>query len=155
MVDELDGVDVYLDRPMNDRNSGAHFAAGWQHFDGADALAYSRDRHDVADGDFGRSENQGRLILAALTKARAEIADDSGIDHWLGVLLRHVELDAGLDAVRSLAGLARGLDPAGIANVVVPGRAGNGPGGQSVVYLGDGAAAIFLDLRADATLGGS
>ena len=153
MVDELGGVDVYLDRAMNDHNSGAHFAAGWQHFDGADALAYSRDRHDVPGGDFGRSENQGRLILATLTKARAEIADDSGIDRWLDILLRHVELDAGLSDVRSLAGLARNLDPASLTNVVLPGQPGNGPGGQSVVYLGDGAASIFLDLRPDATIG--
>jgi LCP family protein required for cell wall assembly len=155
MVDELNGVDVFLDRPMNDRNSGARFAAGWQHFNGAEALAYSRDRHSVPNGDFSRSENQGRLILATLAKARAEIEDDSGIDRWLGVLFRHAELDAGLDAVRSMAGLARNLDPAAIANVVVPGRVGYGPGGQSVVYLGDGAAGIFLDLRADATLGGA
>ncbi len=153
MVDELGGVDVYLDRAMNDHNSGAYFAAGWQHFDGADALAYSRDRHDVPGGDFGRSENQGRLILATLTKARAEIADDSGIDRWLDILLRHVDLDAGLDDVRSLAGLARTLDPTAITNVVLPGQPGTGPGGQSVVYLGDGAASIFLDLRPDATIG--
>jgi len=155
MVDELDGVDIYLDRPMNDRNSGAHFAAGWQHFNGAEALAYSRDRHDVPAGDFSRSENQGRLILAALSKARAEIEDDDGIDRWIGVLFHHVDLDAGLADVRSLAGLARNLDPGAISNVVLPGRVGNGPGGQSVVYLGDGAASIFLDLRPDATMGGA
>lgn len=153
MVDELGGVDIHLDRPMNDRYSGARFAAGWHHFNGAEALAYSRNRNDVPNGDFGRSENQGRLILATLAKARAEIEDDSGIDRWLGVLFRHVDLDIDFDTVRSLATFARTVDPSAVANVVVPGQPGTARGGQSVVYLSEGAAAIFLDLRADATIG--
>lgn len=153
LVDDLGGVDIQLDRAMNDGNSGARFAAGWHHFDGAQALSYSRDRHDVPNGDFGRSENQGRLILATLTKARAEIEDDNGIGRWLDILYRHVDLDMGFGDARSLATLGRGLDPAAVTNVVLPGRPGTATGGQSVVYLGDAAAAIFLDLRPDATIG--
>ncbi|MBA3653846.1 MAG: LCP family protein [Actinobacteria bacterium] len=154
IVDDLGGVDLQVERAMNDRNSGARFAAGWHHFNGAQSLAYSRDRGDTPNGDFGRSQNQGRVMLAALAKARAEIEDDSGIERWLGVLFRHVDLDVGLTDARSLATLARGMDPAAVANVVVPGRAGSASGGQSVVFLGDAAAALFLDLRPDATVGG-
>jgi polyisoprenyl-teichoic acid--peptidoglycan teichoic acid transferase len=153
MVDELGGVDIFVDRPMNDSASGARFAAGWHHFNGSEALAYSRNRNNAPNGDFGRSENQGKLILATLAKARAEIEDDSGIDRWLGVLFRHVDLDVGFDDVRTLARFGRTLDPSAITNLVVPGRTGYASGGQSVVFLGDDAARIFLDLRADATIG--
>jgi LCP family protein required for cell wall assembly len=153
MVDELGGLDIHVDEPMSDPYSGARFGRGWHHMDGGAVLAFARNRHGVAGGDFTRSLNQGKVLLAALAKMRAEVADDGGIDRWVGVLVRHAVLDTGLGTLRGLAALARRLDPAGLRNEVLPGRVGWGPGGQSVVYLDPSAAAIFEDLRPDATLG--
>lgn len=153
MVDELGGVDIHVDRRMNDRWSGARFEPGWHHFNGAEALAYSRNRNDVPYGDFSRSENQGKLILAAMAKMRAEVEDDAGIRRWLGVLWKHVELDCSMAEAQKLAGLGRRLEPAKVRNIVVPGKVGTAGGGQSVVFLGEEAARIFEDLRADAVLG--
>ena len=93
MVDELGGVDVYVPRNMSDKFSGAYFAQGYHHFNGEQALAFCRDRHSVKYGDFTRSENQGRLILATLGKMRTEVGDDSGLRRWLSVLANHAELD--------------------------------------------------------------
>ncbi|HUQ39797.1 MAG TPA: LCP family protein [Acidimicrobiales bacterium] len=152
MVDELGGVDVFVDRRMNDPYSGARFERGWHHFDGQDALAFSRNRHDTAHGDFSRSENQGTLVLAALAKLRHEVTDDGGLRKWIDVLLRHTELDVPRDRLPGLAALARSLDPSDVRNIVTPGRVGTA-NGQSVVFLGHEAAAIFDDLRADAVLG--
>lgn len=154
MVDDLGGVDVMVDRRMDDRLSGARFEQGWHHFNGAQALAFTRNRHDTANGDFGRSENQGTLILAALGKMRAEVGDDSGIRRWVDVMLRHVSLDVAADRVPRLAALGRNLDPARLRNVVVPGRIGFA-GSQSVVFVDPGAAGLFNDLRDDAVIGGS
>ena len=153
IVDELGGVGVYVDRTMNDRYSGARFKPGWHHMNGGQVLAYSRDRHDVESGDFTRSLHQGNVILSALAKMRAEVGDDDGVRRWIDVLLRHAYLDTGMESLRGLGTLARGLDPAALTNAVVPGRVGNGPGGQSVVYLDHRAADMFLDLRPDAVLG--
>jgi LCP family protein required for cell wall assembly len=153
MVDELGGVDVHVDRRMNDSASGARFEPGWHHLDGAQALAFCRDRHDVPNGDFSRSENQGKVILAALAKMRAEVADDDGIRRWIGIMLRHVTLDVPADEVLPLGALARRLEPEFLRNVVLPGRVGSA-GSQSVVYLGAEATRIFEDLRPDAVLGG-
>ena len=152
MVNELGGVDVFVDRRMNDRNSGAHFEPGWHHFNGAEALAFSRNRTDVAQGDFSRSENQGKIMLAALAKMRAEVADDEGVRRWVGVLLRHVHLDVTPGEALALGALARRIQPDRLRNLVVPGRVGYA-GSQSVVYLDESAGRIFLDLRADAVLG--
>ncbi len=154
MVDALGGVDVQVTRRMNDSFSGARFQAGWHHFNGAQALAFTRNRHDVANGDFGRSENHGTLMLAALGKMRTEIGDDVGIRKWVEVILRHASLDVTTDRLPRLAALARNLDPARIRNVVLPGRIGNA-GGGSVVYLDPGITGIFTDLRDDAVIGGS
>jgi LCP family protein required for cell wall assembly len=153
MVDELGGVDVLVERRMNDANSGARFEPGWHHFNGAEALAFCRDRHDVPNGDFSRSENQGKVILAALAKMRAEVGDDEGIRRWIGVMMRHVTLDVPANEVLPLGALARRLEPQYLRNVVLPGRVGMA-GSQSVVYLGEDATRIFEDLRPDAVLGG-
>lgn len=152
MVDELGGVDVLVERRMNDRWSGARFERGWHRMNGAQALAFSRNRNDVANGDFSRSENQGLVILSALAKMRAEIADDGDLARWIGVMLRYVRLDMPRDHLPILGALARRLDPARLRNVVAPGRLGTA-GRASVVYLTKAAAALFADLRADAVVG--
>jgi LCP family protein required for cell wall assembly len=153
IVDELGGVHVHVDRKMNDRFSGARFDPGWHHMNGGEALAYSRDRKDVANGDFTRSLHQGNVILSSLAKLRAEVGDDAGLQRWIGVLLRYADLDSPPAQLAQLATLARNLDPGRIQNVVLPGRVGTAGGGQSVVFLTDEARQIFLDLRPDAVIG--
>lgn len=155
MVDDLGGVDVYVPRNMDDNYSGAHFAEGYHHFNGEQALAFCRDRHSVKYGDFTRSENQGRLMLATLAKMRAEVGDDSGLRRWLSVLANHAELDVPSSEVEELAALARRLAPEAVNNVVMPGKTGTASGGQSVVYPTEAAAAMWGDLRDDARITGS
>lgn len=151
MTDDLGGVNVHLDRRMNDPNSGAHFERGWHHFKGNEALAFSRNRKDTALGDFSRSENHGILMLATLAKMRAEIGDEGGLGRWLEALRRHVHLDMGMGELFDLAVTARRLDPARVANVVASGKVGKA-GSQSVVFLDDGARATFADVADDGVL---
>jgi LCP family protein required for cell wall assembly len=152
MVDDLGGVDVPVTRRMSDPYSGARFERGWHHFTGGEALAFGRDRHDVAYGDFSRSENQGLLLLSGLAKLRAEVADDGGVRGWLRVLTRWASLDVPMDHLPRLATLARRIDPSRLTNLVTPGRVGTA-GRASVVYLGDDAARLFENLRDDAVVG--
>lgn len=154
IVDELGGVEVPVHRRMDDSASGARFERGLHHFNGTQALAFTRNRKDVANGDFSRSENHGTLMLAALAKMRAEIGDDGGLRRWTGVLLRHGSLDVAPERLVGLAALARGIDPGRLRNVVAPGTIGYA-GRQSVVYLTEEAARIFFDLRDDAVISGS
>ena len=153
IVDEVGGVDVHVDKKMNDNFSGAHFQPGWYDMNGGETLAYSRDRHDVENGDFTRSLHQGNVMLSGLAKLRAEVGDDGGLQRWIGVLLRHADLDSPPTQLMQLAVLARKLDPSKLTNVVVPGRVGTA-GAASVVYLTDEAKRLFLDLRPDAAVGG-
>ena len=152
MVDDLGGVDVYVPRNMDDKYSGAHFEQGYHHFNGEQALAFCRDRHDVAYGDFTRSENQGRLLLAALAKFRAEVDDDAGLRKWMSILASRGEFDASMSEMESLGALVRRVDPTWLQNVVMPGKTGSAAGGQSVVYPTEAAAAMWGDLRDDARL---
>jgi anionic cell wall polymer biosynthesis LytR-Cps2A-Psr (LCP) family protein len=152
MVDELGGLDVLVDRRMNDPKSGARFQRGWHHMNGGQTLAFSRNRTDVPQGDLSRSENQGLVMLSALAKMRAEVADDVGIARWIGVMLKYVKLNMPVSRLPNLGALARRLDPARIKNVVAPGRLGF-VSRQSVVFLTTDAARIFEDLRPDAVIG--
>jgi polyisoprenyl-teichoic acid--peptidoglycan teichoic acid transferase len=152
MVDDLGGVDVYVDRRMNDKNSGARFQPGWHHFVGGEALAYSRDRGDVEDGDFTRSLHQGNVLLSALAKMRSEVGDDGGLLHWLDVMRKYVKFELPAGELPKVAALARRTDPARLKNVVLPGRIGYA-GKASVVYLTEDAPRLFNDLRDDAVIG--
>ena len=153
IVDELGGVNVHVGQKMNDSFSGAHFQPGWYDMNGGEALAYSRDRHDFLNGDFTRSADQGNVLLSGLAKLRAEVGDDAGLQRWIGVLLRHADLDSPPQQLLQLAALARRLDPSKLTSVVVPARIGTA-GAASVVYLTDDARKLFLDLRPDAAIGG-
>lgn len=152
LVNDMGGVIVPVQDRMADPASGAFFEPGHHNMNGAEALAFSRNRKDTRLGDFSRSLHQGDVMLAALAKMRVEVGDDRGIARWVGTLLRHVELDLAPDDVTTLAALGRRLDPRNVTNVVVPGRVGTA-GRASVVYLSESAVALFNDLRPDATVG--
>ena len=152
MVDALDRVVIPVERRMADRNSGAFFERGLHNLSGAEVLAFSRDRHSVAQGDFSRSANQGTVVLSALRKMRAEVDDMDGVRRWARVAWDHVRVDAAFDDVVRLGAVARRLDPDRLANVVAPGEVGHA-GRASVVYLTEDAARLFDDLRDDATIG--
>jgi hypothetical protein len=65
--------------------------------------------------------------------------------------MKHASLQLSLDEVRSLAAAGRRVSPSRVRNAVTPGRIGTA-GGQSVVFLGAEADAMFRDLRDDAVL---
>jgi LCP family protein required for cell wall assembly len=153
MVDTLLGLDVYVPYKMDDEYSGAHFNKGWKHMDGAEVLAFSRARHGVPGGDFGRSKNQGTVMGNALKKMRAETDGKEDIRRWLDVLYKHAELDMSIADALKFGLLAREIIPSELVNVVTPGKAQT-IGGQSVVVLGDEAEGLFKDVRWDAVADG-
>ncbi|MFH8500266.1 LCP family protein [Streptomyces coeruleorubidus] len=69
VVDAVGGVDLCLDKPVRDEDSGADLPAGCQTLDGAEALAFVRQRKQEAQGDLGRSRNQQKFLAALARKA--------------------------------------------------------------------------------------
>ncbi|HET7928514.1 MAG TPA: LCP family protein, partial [Actinomycetota bacterium] len=74
LVAAVGGIDVRIPYPIDDSAAGAHLRAGPEHLNRDEALAFARARHDVPAGDFSRSFNQGRLIIAALAMLRRQVA---------------------------------------------------------------------------------
>ena len=69
MVDALGGIDVYNPQAFTPRHGKHRFDKGYIHLNGEEALAFSRERYSLADGDFDRGKNQMRVIEAMISKA--------------------------------------------------------------------------------------
>lgn len=71
IVDTLGGVDVYSELAFQTgKESGCivDVQEGWNHLNGEQALAFSRERHALADGDNQRGKNQQAVLTAMLRK---------------------------------------------------------------------------------------
>ena len=74
IVEALDGVDIEVPKGMAVERLNADWALegvheGWNHLNGARALAYARERHAYVDGDIQRAKNQQQVLEAIIKKA--------------------------------------------------------------------------------------
>lgn len=122
MINDVGGLTMDVPFDVFDTYAHAQLEAGRQVLSGRDALAFARARHALPTGDFGRSENQGRLMIAALTQFRKEFSKDPGrLLTWIGAGLRNARTDIPLDELLALAFTGSTLNPKRIVNVVLPG----------------------------------
>jgi polyisoprenyl-teichoic acid--peptidoglycan teichoic acid transferase len=153
MVNAIGGIQVDIPYPIQDALAKAWFKKGTRRLNGAAALAFSRARHDVPGGDFGRSLNQGRVLAAALATLREQAnGGAAALLPWVIAGANHVHTDLGLDEMFGLALAATAYLPGPVRNAVVGGHGGT-IGGKSVVILDARAHATFRDLARDGVLG--
>lgn len=119
--------------------------AGPNKLTGRAALAYGRQRHSVAGGDFGRSANQGLLIMAA--GAFAGLSGPSRLPGLLHSADAHVATNMTAEQVLTFAAGAYVTSPAKVHNRVAGGSTGTSADGQSIVLLDSGARRLFADMR--------
>lgn len=149
MMDEFGGIDVNVQQPMHDENSGADFDPGPQKLNGPGALAFSRDRHSFAEGDIKRTENQGYLIITALQNLQQRAVGAGGVLNLLGNVGRHVQMEnVSFQDLYRLGRLVLTIDPANIKNVVIP----TGGGSGTNLTPGAGIDSLFADFRDDGIL---
>ena len=149
MVDEFGGLDVNVQEPMHDVDSGADFDPGLQKLNGPGALAFSRDRHSFSAGDISRTANQGYLIITALQNVQQRAVGAGGVLNLLGNLGRHVQMEnVSFQELYRLSRLVLTIDPANIKNVVIP----TGGGSGTNLSPGAGIDGLFADFRDDGVL---
>ena len=149
IVDAVGGFDIRIPYAIDDRFARAEFRPGPEHLDGRDALALSRARHDLPSGDFGRSLNQGRVIVAALATLRDQVARDrAALLPWVLAGVRYLRTDLSPTDVFELVLAASAFEPPRVTNAVAPGGTGR-VGNRSVVFLNGRASAMFRDLARD------
>ena len=150
IVEQLGGIDYTAPKAVSGEASGAKVRAGRQRLGPEQALAYARERKTLPDGDFGRSRNQGLLLVGAFLDARRR--GPSELARALTVVQSQSSSDlTAAEALRFGAWIYK-ISPMRVGHEVVTGSTPT-IGGQSVVVLGDDARATFRDFE-DARLGG-
>ncbi|MFJ6623623.1 LCP family protein [Kitasatospora sp. NPDC091335] len=69
IVDSIGGVEMHIDQDIKDKDSGLDLKAGDQTLTGKEALAFVRQRHQMADQDLGRMRNQQKFLGALAHQA--------------------------------------------------------------------------------------
>ncbi len=124
------------------------FEEGRARLTGAETLEYSRTRKSLPQGDFDRSMNQGRVLLAAFEQFRAEFRrDPTALFHWIAVGMRNIATDVPLSELLALGFASSELASKRVTNLVAVGSVGT-EGGASVVIL-PSPNPVFEDLAAD------
>ncbi|MBI4730289.1 MAG: LCP family protein [Acidobacteria bacterium] len=157
MVEEFGGLPVDVPMRVHDKYANRiDLAPGLQTLDGREALGYARSRKGTPAftprGDFDRSLHQGDLMVAALRKARAQLAGDPGaILRYLAIVLRHVKSSLPLAEALRLGMLSARVDPQQVTNIVVDGGTGM-VGGVSTVQISAKGLNQLADVCADGVL---
>jgi LCP family protein required for cell wall assembly len=143
VVDAIGGVDVGVSVPTS--SAGVAFQSGVNHLDGAAALAYVRQRHELAGGGLARAARQQNVLRAVLGK----LVDVDLLTRFafLAALTRSMSVDETLTNA-GLRVMAFAVRPQQVVFLTAPVRGGGTEGGQSVVLLDDArGASLWAGLR--------
>ncbi|WP_131740061.1 LCP family protein [Actinomadura roseirufa] len=125
MVDALGGVEICLDRPVDDPRAELHLPAGRRTVKGEEALGYVRARYSLGDGsDLERIERQQRFMAAVVDKATggSMLTDPVKTYGFLKAATKSVTTDDELDlpTMKRLADGLKGINAGQVRFVTVP-----------------------------------
>ena len=159
LTDALGGVSVNLDLPFtSDALPGQSFAPGQHTFNGTEALAFVRERHAYADGDYQRVRNQQEFLRAIIKKSTSgqTLSNPITITNMVGAVSPFVTVDKSLDS-GALAGLGLELRDIRQQNTVMftlpTGGVGTSADGQSIVLADPTAIQDISAAMASGTMG--
>ena len=157
MTDALGGVTV--SSPQAFSTTHHDFVAGTNRLDGADALAFVRERHAFADADHTRVRNQQAFMRGVVDGllSRGTVTNPGRIQDFVAATSEHLSVDAGFTFARmaELGWSLRAVRADDLVTFTVP-TAGSGtsPDGQSIVTLnGLEVSSLSQALRSDDVAG--
>ncbi|MFI7403242.1 LCP family protein [Streptomyces sp. NPDC049541] len=112
MVDAVDGVQVCLKKPIDDKAAKLRLPAGRVTLDGEQALGYVRARKSLGDGsDTDRMDRQQRFLGALVNKVQSDdvLLNPVKLYPVLDAATSSLTTDPGLASLRGLYQLVRGL----------------------------------------------
>lgn len=112
MVDAVDGVEICLKEPIDDKDARLELPAGRQTLNGEEALGYVRARKSLGDGsDTERMERQQRFLGALVNKMQSNgvLLNPTRLYPVLDAATKSLTTDPGLDSLRDLYDLVRGM----------------------------------------------
>jgi LCP family protein required for cell wall assembly len=117
----IGGVEVCLNRATKDPDSGANFPAGRQSIEGANALAFVRQRKNLPRGDLDRIVRQQVFMGGVADKvlSAGTLANPGKLSSLISSLQRSIVLDDGLDPL-TFAQQMRGIASGAVQFVTIP-----------------------------------
>ncbi|WP_139980892.1 LCP family protein [Nocardioides litoris] len=153
MVDDIGGISVDNPRAFSDSNlKDDGFDEGRIKLNGYDAMAFSRIRKTLSDGDFGRSANQQRVLAGIQRKIGAKVDEPGFVDRGVLTVMKHTQTDLPPADLFRIAHAIAQVKPKKVTGCVVQGGIGD-VGGASVVLPDTAAAQRYGDdARDDAVI---
>ncbi|WP_435854229.1 LCP family glycopolymer transferase [Streptomyces parvus] len=112
MVDAVDGVEICLKEPINDKDAHLELPAGRQTLNGEEALGYVRARKSLGNGsDTERMERQQQFLGALVNKMQSNgvLLNPARLYPVLDAATKSLTTDPGLASLRDLYDLVRGM----------------------------------------------
>ncbi len=132
MADAIGGVDVCVDGPMVDPNTGINIAkAGTYNLKGIDALAFLRSRAAVGDGsDLTRISSQQVYLSALVRKLKSSdtLGDFKKVYSLADAALSNMTVSSSLNSIPTMVAIAQALKNIPLENVTFvqyPGTTGS------------------------------
>ncbi|WP_328317799.1 LCP family protein [Streptomyces sp. NBC_00388] len=110
MVDAVDGVQVCLKKPVNDKDAHLKLRAGRQTLNGEQALGYVRVRHSIGNGsDTERMRRQQEFLGSLVKKVQSNgvLLNPTRLYPVLDAATKSLTTDPGLDTLKDLYDLTR------------------------------------------------
>ncbi|MFI1017638.1 LCP family protein [Streptomyces sp. NPDC020965] len=112
MVDAVDGVEMCLKKPIDDKAAHLKLAAGKQTLNGEEALGYVRARKSIGNGsDTERMDRQQQFLASLVKKVQSNgvLLNPARLYPVLDAATRSLTTDPGLDSLRDLYDLTRSV----------------------------------------------
>ncbi|MFF3530545.1 LCP family protein [Streptomyces rubiginosohelvolus] len=112
MVDAVNGVEICLKEPIDDKDAHLELPAGRQKLNGEQALGYVRARKSLGNGsDTERMERQQQFLGALVNKMQSNgvLLNPTRLYPVLDAATKSLTTDPGLDSLRDLYDLVRGM----------------------------------------------
>jgi LCP family protein required for cell wall assembly len=126
MVDAVGGVEICLAKPVNDPLSGLNLSAGKHVVKGAEALAFVRVRHGIADGsDTSRIRRQQAFLASLMRKVLSSgtLLNPAALLNVLNAATESLTADPQLADINNLKDLAlslKDMKPADVTFTTMP-----------------------------------
>lgn len=148
LTEAVGGVDVCLNDNVDDEMSGAKFKKGRQTINGAEALAFVRQRYGLPRGDFDRIVRQQAFMASLVNKALATdtLTNPSKLGKIGQAVERSVVIDENWD-IMNFASQLSNLAGGNVTFTTIPVTSVDGTGdfGESIVTIDKAEVHDFMD----------
>jgi LCP family protein required for cell wall assembly len=144
-IDSIGGLPINIPVAVKGAGATVFVKAGPNKLTGREALAYGRQRHTVVGGDFGRSANQGLLILAA--GAYTKLVGPARLPGIIHRAAPNFTTNLSAEQMLTLVANVYVTSPRKVHNRVAAGSFGWTPDRQSIVLFDSQARRFFADIR--------